>query len=263
VADEDPRGGRCQGSLEVLGEPSATAEPANGALHDPATWQQHEPPGGSGSFDDLDGPLADPGQGVTQLVASVATIGEDLAQPPAQGADRGQEIDGAIAILDVGGVDHQAHQVALRVGNDVALTAFDLLAGVISPWPPLSVVFTDWLSITPALGSPGAPPLAAGHAQYMVDLGEGSIPGPAVEIALHRGIGRKFPRDLSPLAAGRGHLEDRFGQPAAGLSCAVGPPTLAVATAARSAPTPHPSDRLRSAAHRADIAAGWFQSRPS
>jgi hypothetical protein len=123
------------GHLEVLGEPSAASEPAEGALDHPPSREQHEALGGIGSFDDFEAPLADPGQGVAQLVAGIAAIGEDVAQPRAQGPDRGQQIDGAVAVLDVGAVDPQAHQVSLRVGDDVAFAAVDFLAGVISPRP--------------------------------------------------------------------------------------------------------------------------------
>ena len=43
-------------------------------------------------------------------------------------------------------------QKAKRIDEDVALAAVDLLARGVAVWPPFSVVFTDWLSITPALG---------------------------------------------------------------------------------------------------------------
>jgi hypothetical protein len=43
-------------------------------------------------------------------------------------------------------------QKAKRVDEDVALTTIDLLARVVAVRPPFSVVFTDWLSMMPALG---------------------------------------------------------------------------------------------------------------
>ncbi len=47
-------------------------------------------------------------------------------------ADGVQQFDGAIAVLDVGGVDLQADQMTFGVGDDVALAALDLLAGVVA-----------------------------------------------------------------------------------------------------------------------------------
>ena len=79
---------------------------------------------------------------------------------------------GAIAILDIGGVDLGADQQTASIGHNVALTAPSLRWGRLvtllaaSPGsrlcrargqaqprgPPLSVVLTDWLSMTPADG---------------------------------------------------------------------------------------------------------------
>jgi hypothetical protein len=39
----------------------------------------------------------------------------------------------------------------------VTLATVDLLAHVVSMGPPFSVVFTDWLSMIPALGSSSRP----------------------------------------------------------------------------------------------------------
>jgi hypothetical protein len=49
------------------------------------------------------------------------------------------------------------YQIALGVGEDVALAALDLLARVIAARAATSVVFTLWLSITPALGEASRP----------------------------------------------------------------------------------------------------------
>ena len=67
--------------------------------------------------------------------------------------DRSKNAGGAIAILNAGFVNDESDQVALGVGDDVALTALDSLAHIQSPvghrflW-----FFTDRLSITPAVG---------------------------------------------------------------------------------------------------------------
>jgi hypothetical protein len=45
--------------------------------------------------------------------------------------------------------EHQAH----GVDQQVPLAAIQLLGAVVASRPPFSVVFTDWLSMIPALGS--------------------------------------------------------------------------------------------------------------
>lgn len=54
----------------------------------------------------------------------------------------------------------QSNKMALRVGDDVALAPLDLLARIEAPQTPLSLVFTDWLSITPADGLASRPALS-------------------------------------------------------------------------------------------------------
>ena len=49
--------------------------------------------------------------------------------------DFGEQQGCSIAVLDVGGVDQAVDQIALGVGQDMALAAHDLLARVIAPWP--------------------------------------------------------------------------------------------------------------------------------
>jgi hypothetical protein len=48
-------------------------------------------------------------------------------------------------------------QVALGVRQDMTLAALDLLTRGVAARPPLSVVFTDWLSMMPAVGSGSRP----------------------------------------------------------------------------------------------------------
>ena len=130
MGDEYPRCGAFDGGFEVLGEPAAAAKPGEGALDHPAAGKQFKPLGDVGPLDDLDGPFSNLGQGVTQFVAGIAAIGEDVPQPRIERTDRGQDIDRTVAILDVGGMDQQPDEITLGVGHDVSLAAFDLLAGV-------------------------------------------------------------------------------------------------------------------------------------
>ena len=49
--------------------------------------------------------------------------------------DAGEHIGCAVAVLDIGGVDDGSDQKALRVGDDMALSALDLFTRIIAPWP--------------------------------------------------------------------------------------------------------------------------------
>jgi hypothetical protein len=75
-------------------------------------------------------------------------------------------------------VHDKPDEMALRVGDDVTFTALDLsttlslsLLPASNPrGPPLSVVFTDWLSITPALGLGSRPStFARRHYEQVID----------------------------------------------------------------------------------------------
>ncbi len=95
--------------------------------------------------------------------------------------------DGAVAILDVGGVHPQPDQVPVGVGDDVALAAFDLLAGVVAPGAAAFRGFHR-LAVDHAGRRAGLPtrPLARGDTSAW--LIRASVPSlrPAVEISLHR-----------------------------------------------------------------------------
>jgi hypothetical protein len=85
-------------------------------------------------------PMADFGQRRAQLVAGIAAIGEDMAQPGEAMPDAGEHVGCAVAVLHIGGMDDRPDEEALGIGDDVALPPLDLLARVIARDPPLSVV---------------------------------------------------------------------------------------------------------------------------
>jgi hypothetical protein len=91
--------------------------------------------GGIGSLDDFDGPLAGAGRRGLEFVPGLAAIGEDMAQPRQAPDDFGRPQRGTIAILDIGGMDHDVNQIALGVGKDMALASLDLLAGIAASGP--------------------------------------------------------------------------------------------------------------------------------
>jgi hypothetical protein len=117
----EPCGGALEGSLEVFGEATVSAQPCEGAFDDPAPWQYLEAFCMVGTLDDLERPLADFGQRLAEFVGRTTAVGEDMAQPREAVADAGEHVGCAVAILDAGGVDDGCDQKALRVGEDMAL----------------------------------------------------------------------------------------------------------------------------------------------
>ena len=121
--------------FEVLGEASVPVEPGKGSFDDPASRENDKPFCGIRAFDDLDDPLPDFAQRLSELVASIATIGENMAQPREAFDDLGQHQRCSVTVLDVGSVDNCMDEVSVGVGQDVALAALHLLASVIALWP--------------------------------------------------------------------------------------------------------------------------------
>src|ERR1700733_9133061 len=211
ISDKPPAQNDAQGGLEVFGEPSTPTEPGESTLDDPAARQHFEPAELIGALDHLDRPAADLRQFQPQLVAGIAAIGEDMAQPGVEISDRGKDADGTIAILNIGGMDLQPHQVPECVDNDVALAALDLLASIIASGTA-ALRRLDRLAIDHASVWAGFAPhlLARGHDQHVVDLSQPAIARPAVEITLDRRIRGKLLRNLPPLATRCSHVEQRL-----------------------------------------------------
>ena len=63
-----------------------------------------------------------------QFRPRIATVGEDVAEPRARPADRGEDGRRAVAVLHVGGMHDQAEQQTDGVDDGVALAPVDLLA---------------------------------------------------------------------------------------------------------------------------------------
>jgi hypothetical protein len=120
------------GGLKILGKTAVSVEPGDGSLDHPTALDEVEARGGLGAPDDFDRPFAELLEGVLKFVAGVAGIGEDMAQPGTNMADCGEQERRSIAILNACLMHDRADQQARRVGQDVALAAFDLLAGVVA-----------------------------------------------------------------------------------------------------------------------------------
>jgi hypothetical protein len=117
--------------LVVPDEASALHGPSEGALDDPAPADDDEALHPRHTADDLErdvGLVLRPGD----EFPGVATVGEDTL-------DEGKPLPGSpqdalcpVTILDVGAVDLDGEQPAIRVGQDMPLSAVDALSGVIA-----------------------------------------------------------------------------------------------------------------------------------
>ena len=141
-----------EAGFKVFGKASVSIEPSEGALDNPAPGQDDKPLYRVATLDDLDPPPTDLVEGGRQLDPAITTVGKDMPQPRIEIAGAGQDPWCAVAILDVGLVNDRRERQAGGVSEQVALASLQLLAGVIARGPPASVVLTDWLSMTPALG---------------------------------------------------------------------------------------------------------------
>ena len=151
------RGGGDEG-LDVFSETPVAIELGEGALDHPAAGQQHETLGGIGTPDDLDRPPAKNSERCRERLACIAAIGEEVAEPWIQRAQRSDDADGAVGpVLNIGGVHLHAQQMALGVGHDSRLRPLTLLPASKPRGPPASQVLTDWLSIAPAVGLASRP----------------------------------------------------------------------------------------------------------
>ena len=149
-------------SLPVPGQPAAAVQPGDGALDDPALGQEHEALRGIRALDDLHLDLArDPGQPGLELRACVAAVGIQLERERLRPEQGRHQQHAAVPVLDVSCMDDGVHQQALRVHEDVALLAPDLLARVVAvgidAGPPFSAPFTLWLSTMAAVGLASRP----------------------------------------------------------------------------------------------------------
>ena len=68
----------------------------------------------------------------SHLLAAVAAVSEDAFDEGKQPSRPAEQLEGAIAILDVGGKNDDAQQETQCVDEDVPLAALDLLARVVA-----------------------------------------------------------------------------------------------------------------------------------
>ena len=82
----------------------------------------------------------------------VSAISPDEFKSRKAALKRSQQVFPPVMVLKTGLMHTLVQDQAVRIYQDMALAAFDLFASVIAAPPPISLVFTDWLSIIAALG---------------------------------------------------------------------------------------------------------------
>ena len=210
ACDHEPGLGAGDGGLEVFGETAVATEPGKGALHHPTPGQDLEARHVVASLDDLQRPLADLFQRLAEFRSGVGAIGEDVAQPGEGPSDRGEQRRRAVAVLDMGGVNHAGDEPPAGVGEDMALAPLNQLAGVeparaaaFRGFHRLAVDHTGGRAGLSALGPPRA------HEQLVVDPVQRRLGAPSVEVLLDRALRRKVLRQHPPLATRARHVQDR------------------------------------------------------
>src|SRR5918996_5588099 len=140
--------------LIVFTQPAVAVEPSQRALDNPPPGDHFKPFGGIGALGDFQTNLAPRAQrpGPVDQGPSIGAIGPDAAQPGKLMPEDFQHLLGPVAVLHAGGRDDDGQDQSERVDEEMPFAAFDLFVGVEAANPPFSVVLTDWLSMTPALG---------------------------------------------------------------------------------------------------------------
>ena len=90
-------------------------------------------------------------------LAAVGPIGPDHLQSVVATHQAFQYQPSTVAILNVGGMHYRRQQQPQSIHHNVTFASLYPLARVVTSRPPFSVVFTDWLSMTAALGLAARP----------------------------------------------------------------------------------------------------------
>ena len=149
-------------AFPILGEASASVQPSNRSLHDPAFGQDRKAFGLVGPLDDYDVEAsADPAHAGLEGRPLIAAIGVELEQKRMKAEQGRHDPDAPVAILDVARMHESVQQQTLRVYKDMALPTLDLLAGIVA-WrvnrrAPFSALLTLWLSMMAAVGLASRP----------------------------------------------------------------------------------------------------------
>lgn len=120
------------GELLIVADQATTFhDPCEGALDHPSALDDDKAFRASGPLDDFQG---DVGLVLrpTDQTSGVAPVREHPLDEREGAARAFQHAAGAVAVLDVGGMDLDGEKAAVGVGQDVALASMDALAGIVT-----------------------------------------------------------------------------------------------------------------------------------
>ena len=131
--------------LIVFTQPAVTGEPPQRALHNPPFRQEKKAFGPLRPLDNLeaDFPPGPQRPHPRQQLPSVRTISPNEPYPGESMPEALQQQLCPVAVWHTGSRDHHRQDQAEGIDDEVAFATFDLLARVIAPDPPVSVVLTD------------------------------------------------------------------------------------------------------------------------
>ena len=134
-----------------------------------------------------------------------------MAQPRVKSTDRGDDADGAVTVLNIGGVYRQSEQMPFGIGDDMTLTAFDFLTGVIAA-DARDIDGFSGLTVDDTRSRAGLAASSDARRLHQVKIYRPPKTGitPRIEIALNRRNRRKPLRQCAPLAAGPGDVQERI-----------------------------------------------------
>ncbi len=169
----------------VLAQSTGLAQPSQGAFHHPAAWKHRKPFLVIRAQHHLQTTLAVHSHPVQKLTA-VGAVHPDPAQLLARAAQPAQQQPCPVAILDGSGRDDDRHQQPHCIDQDMAFTAIDLLAFVVTPRARHGAAF-DTLTIQATGGGlfVAASLAAYSSPQRVVDALPGPVIPPSAKIAIH------------------------------------------------------------------------------
>ena len=147
----DPGFGGFRQCFIILAQSPAPAHPGESALHHPAPGQHLKAVAVPRAPHYPQSPTRQCRHPLDQL-SGLAAIRPDQAQPGKPSGQLANDQLGPIPVLHVGWVHHHRQQQSLGIHHNMPFAAFHLLARVVPPRPPFSVVFTHWLSMMAPLG---------------------------------------------------------------------------------------------------------------
>lgn len=211
MSDKKPSHFGGWGSFKVSGEAATATEPCKGPFDDPAPGQELEAFDPERPFDNVDSPRPAMGECIDELFAAIHPIRKDMPEPGKAVSQALQQRDGAMDILNIGGVNMDSQEETIGIGDDVPLASVDALAGVKTAWAT-GLRRRSTLAIDDSRGRLGFTPEFAARLpnQDSNDPVPSAGVSPGIKITLDSRVRREVARQRSPLATGRQNIENRL-----------------------------------------------------